>query len=170
MHRQQGVMTMNILYLDISRLFFSRRHFESNSEALAAHQKMKFSRGKQYLESVPYDSDGAKAVFEWCQQNDYRIYPFGGPFLLQDLLEAGVIPQALMAPEINWVGRLRPDDNHPIRRLLAHFHAVEGDKWLAVGDFLPEEIEDFQDALIQIDLKAGIDVTLIDLISRLARK
>ncbi|MGF1771711.1 hypothetical protein L4C42_05280 [Vibrio wakamikoensis] len=119
---------MRILYFMARRTLYSYSYLtEIGATTIGLTQP-------QLFKTIPFDVKAVNALTTAAQEHGYLLYPIDNQDIYRDLINSLVFPDDTLAPDIDWVGRMRLDDADPVRRLLAHSHQLNVDSWFVYGD------------------------------------
>jgi hypothetical protein len=119
---------MKILYFTARRTLYSYNYLTQIGATTVGLTQ------SQLFKTIPFDVKAVNALSTAVKGHGYLLYPIDNPDIYRDLINNCVFPDDTLAPDIDWVGRMRLDDADPVRRLLAHSHQLNVDSWFVYGD------------------------------------
>ncbi|MEZ9709347.1 hypothetical protein AB4254_11765 [Vibrio breoganii] len=156
---------MKVIYFTFDSLMFSHRFRSDNPQLSSGTSETRMMTADERFANAPYDIESAKRLENVAKELGMLIYPLGTRVKRKDLVKHKIFDTAVLAPDIDWRGRLRMDDSNELRMLHAHRNDVEATSWLLIGDIHPEDVGDaFKEHFVQGCFLSGFDEKLAEAI------
>ena len=153
---------LTILYFDPHSLFYSQRYLDNNPDVGAAFDLLgPISSTDTRLKNVCPDRAGLNRFSQAALDAGVLLYPTGNQYSRELLLKHQIIEDSLLAPFVDVRARLRPDDNDPVRLMLAHASALSA-QWYVCGDIASDtRLEAYPGRTLLSDYSGGINDDLL---------
>ncbi|MCW8333729.1 hypothetical protein, partial [Vibrio paucivorans] len=156
---------MKILYFDTPSLFYSQQYIRSDKSILQAYEDWRCGSPVNLLKVVTPDLAGVERFRRAAIEAGFKLYPLGTRYTRTLFIESGLFAEEDLAPDV--MLRIRMDDSDPVRRMIAHAHALNA-SWYVCGDSDVELLEVYPDRYLTSAFGSGVTSDLISKVRALS--
>ena len=155
---------MKILYFDTHSLFYSQQYIHSDKSLSQAYEDWRCGSHVNLLKVVTPDITGVERLRRAALESGFKLYPLGTRYTRTLFIESELFAEEDLAPDV--MLRIRMDDSDPVRRMIAHAHALNA-SWYVCGDCERDLVDAYYGRYLESNFSCGVTDSLISKIRAL---